>query len=353
MRSLQFPDYNAPLKAFDQDTPIPQGEQVLIRIDACGVCHSDVHLWEGYFDMGDGKKADLTSGRPLPFTLGHEIVGEVAAIGERVNTVSVGDKRVVYPWIGCGECTSCKADGEHLCAQPRALGVNLHGGFSDCVVVPNARYLFDYGGIRPELACTYACSGLTAYSALAKHTAATGPLLVIGAGGVGLAAIAIAQAVVDAEIIVADIDESKRDAAKAAGASHVIDPQETDARKQVIKLTNGGVLAAVDFVGSTTSAKFGLSALGKGGKLVIVGLFGGSLNVSVPLFPLKTITVAGSYVGNLREMEELMGLVRAGQVKSIPVESRPLDQAHHTLVELRDGKIVGRVVLRPEFSTCV
>lgn len=349
MKSLQFADYNAPLRAFEKDTPTPQGHEVLMKIRACGVCHSDVHLWEGFFDMGDGKKADLTRDRQLPFTLGHEIVGEVAAIGAKADGISIGDKRVIYPWIGCGTCAICNTGAEHLCNQPRALGINVDGGYSDRVLIPNTRYLFDYGEAPAELACTYACSGLTAYGALAKikQVANGHTLLLIGAGGVGLAGLAIAQAVLDAEIIVADIDEAKRAAATTAGAHHVVDPSAKDARKQVVKLTNGGVAAAVDFVGSTSSAKFGVSVLGRGGSLVIVGLFGGSLSVSVPLFPLKTLSITGSYVGGLNQMEELMALVRAGKVRPIPVEVRSLDEAHQTLERLRDGQIIGRVVLQP------
>ncbi|MDH3689178.1 MAG: alcohol dehydrogenase [Gammaproteobacteria bacterium] len=349
MKSIQFSDYSAPLLSSAKDTPAPQGKEVLIKIDACGVCHSDVHLWEGFFDMGDGKKADLSAGRSLPFTLGHEIVGEVVAIGEGVKDASIGDRRVVFPWMGCGSCSICTAGDEHLCNQPQALGINVDGGYSEYVMVPHPRYLFDYGDIQPTLACTYACSGLTAYSALAKvkQAADRRSLLIIGAGGVGLAALAIAQCLVDAEIIVADIDQTKRETAKAAGADHVVDPRDREARKQIAKLTDGGTSAAVDFVGSADSSKFGVAVLGKGATLVIVGLFGGSLNISVPLFPLKTITVMGSYVGSLSEMRELMALARAGKVTPIPVEPRPLDQANAALEELRQGNIVGRVVLRP------
>ena len=351
MKSYQFDEYGQPLKLFETETPAPQDEEVLVRIDACGVCHSDIHLWEGYFDMGGGKKLDLAQGRPLPFSLGHEIVGEVVAVGDKAGGTKVGDKGVVYPWIGCGDCPVCAAGQEHVCNRPRALGVNAQGGYSDHVLIPNGRYLYGYGDVPASLACTYACSGLTAYSALMKtKSRATGRnLLIIGAGGVGMAGLALAQAVLDTEIIVADIDEAKLEAAKQAGAAHVINTKDADAVKQVMKLTGGGAAAAIDFVGSGPSAGFGVGAIGKGGKLVIVGLFGGALPMSLPMFPLKAMAIEGSYVGSPQEMQELMALVRDGKVKPIPVEARALEQAQQTIDDLREGRIVGRVVLEPAF----
>lgn len=351
MRSYQFDAYSAPLKEFTKETPTPEGKEVLVRIDACGVCHSDLHIHEGFFDMGGGNKADLSRGRELPFTLGHEIVGEVVAMGPDVKGVSIGDKRIVYPWIGCGECPTCDADEDHLCARPRALGVQLDGGFSDHVMVPNGeKFLFDYGDINTGLAGTYACSGITAYGALMKvkeQAERNGYVGIIGAGGVGLAGLMIAKAAFDCEIIVFDIDPTKLEAAKAAGADHVFDSTDPATRKEIIKLTGGGLRGAVDFVGSDKSTGFGISVMGPSGKLAIVGLFGGAITIPVPSFPLKNLTICGSYVGSPTEMGDLMDLAKAGKVPALPVAERPLDQAQQTLDDLRDGKIVGRCVLVP------
>ena len=126
MRSYQFSEYGHDLQPTEKETPTPRGDEVLLRVEACGVCHSDVHVWEGHFDMGGGRKLDISGGRALPFTLGHEIGGEVVAIGSTATGVTVGAKRVVFPWIGCGECPVCRADNEHLCARPRALGTRRH-----------------------------------------------------------------------------------------------------------------------------------------------------------------------------------------------------------------------------------
>ncbi len=344
MKSYQFEEYGAPLVENAGDAPKPVGDEVLMDVTACGV----FHIWEGHFDLGGGKKLDIRGGRELPFTLGHEIVGTVKAVGDNVTDVKVGDKRVVYPWIGCGQCAICASGEEQLCSRPRQLGVDVAGGYSDTLLVPHARYLLDYGALPKELACTYTCSGLTAYSALqkAKSRADGGKLLVLGAGGVGLAAMAIARSVTDAEIYVADIDPAKREAGIKAGAVGAIDPSDPAAFKTFMGMTGGGVNATIDFVGAESSAAFGVKVLAKGGKLVIVGLFGGSFTLPLPMFPIKAISVQGSYVGNLREMRELMDLAKSGKLNELAITPRPMTEAYNTLEDLRAGKIVGRVVLQ-------
>ncbi|MBT3787710.1 MAG: alcohol dehydrogenase catalytic domain-containing protein [Alphaproteobacteria bacterium] len=350
MKSYRFKDYTQPLELMVDDDPQPVGAEVVVRISGCGVCHSDLHIWDGHFDMGGGNKADITHGRKLPFTLGHEIVGVVVAMGPEATGCSIGQKSVVYPWIGCGDCEVCAAGNEHFCAKGRQLGVQVDGGYSDHVKIPHSRYLFPFGNADPALASTYACSGLTAFSALnkVKAKAEGGSVLIIGAGGVGMAGVMMAQAMMDTTIIVADIDEEKLAKAKEYGAHHLVDSTDPDARKQVMALSGGGIKAVVDFVGSDKSVGFGMSVLAAQGCLVIVGLFGGALSVSTALFPLKGITVMGSLVGSLQEMADLMELVRAGKVKPLPYTSRPLEEADRSLRDLRDGKIIGRVVLQAQ-----
>ncbi len=349
MKSFQITEYGAALGEADAANLVPTDGEVLVRVAGCGVCHSDVHIWHGHFDMGDGRKIDMSRSHQLPFTLGHEIAGEVEALGSGASGCAVGERVVVYPWIGCGECPTCASGEEQFCAKPRNLGVHRDGGYATHVLVPDARYLLPVGDLPIDLAATYACSGLTAYGALkkVKDKAEARHLMIIGAGGVGLAALMIAPAMMQSEIIVVDIDPAKRHAALAAGAAHAIDPAAEDARKQVVKLTGGGPLAVVDFVGSDKSVTFGFNALGVTGTLVVVGLFGGAAEFSVPLFPLKGVSVVGSYVGSPKEMAELMALVGGGAVKPLPVATRPLDQAGQTLEDLEAGRIVGRVVLTP------
>ncbi len=349
MRSYKLEAYGAPLVGADEPTPQPTGDQVLVRVSACGVCHSDVHLWQGFFDLGDGKKSDLSKIHSLPHTLGHEVVGVVEALGARATGVDVGESVVVYPWIGCGHCAQCIAGVEQFCSRPKNLGVHVDGGFADHLLVPHYKYLHPHAGVPGPLAATYACSGLTAYSALGKVMArcAGRTLLIIGAGGVGLAALAIAPALDACEIIVADIDTEKLEAARALGAHQVLDCSEPDARKELVKLTGGGVPAAVDFVGSETSTAFGLGALAANGMLVVVGLFGGALRTAIPVFPLKGLSLVGSYVGSPAEMEQLMGKARRAELRPLPVATRPLDQAHAALEDLNAGRVVGRSVLTP------
>ena len=159
MLSYQVQEFGKPLAQVLRDTPQPQGSQVVVRVGACGVCHSDVHLHDGYFDLGGGNKLDMTRTVQPPRTLGHEIAGTVVAVGPDVDVtkgVKVGDRRVVFPWIGCGQCGLCAAGKEHLCSAATALGIHLDGGFADHVLVPDAKYLLDYGALAEDQACTYA-----------------------------------------------------------------------------------------------------------------------------------------------------------------------------------------------------
>jgi len=350
MRSYQIVEFGAPLEERVRETPEPEGAEVLVRITACGVCHSDIHLWEGGFDLGGGVRIDVTErGLVPPFTLGHEIVGEVAALGPRASGVAVGDRRLVFPWIGCGACGVCRAGDDNLCPSPRFLGTRRDGGYSDHVLVPDARYLLDCEGLAEEWACTLTCSGVTAYGALRK-VVPLGPddrLLIIGAGGLGLMGVRLAAAMTEAEVVVAEIDESKRAAALETGARRAIDPAADGAAAALVEATAGGVAAAIDFVGAPPSARFGFESLRRGGTLVIVGLYGGILPLSLPLMPFRALTIVGSYVGTLTEMKELLALVRRRRIAPIPVATRPLDEATSALEDLRAGRVVGRTVLRP------
>ena len=264
MRSYRLEQFGTPLVEQHSETPLPQGREVLLHVGSCGVCHSDVHLADGYFDIGGGNRIDLTRSVAPPRTLGHEIAGTVVAVGPEVDGVAIGDARVVYPWIGCGLCALCLAGDEHLCNAPRALGVTRDGGFADHVLVPDAKYLFEYAPLSEEQACTYACSGLTAFSAL-KKVASIGAderLLIIGAGGVGLSGIRMAKALGFAPPIVAEVDRTKWDIAREAGAGEVIDPNADGASRALMKATGGGVAAAIDFVGAGETFAFGFIELG-------------------------------------------------------------------------------------------
>jgi len=347
MTSYQVEAFGRPLSQVLRDIPTPEGTEVVVRVGSCGVCHSDVHLHDGYFDLGNEVKLDMTRTVKPPRTLGHEIAGTVVAVGPDAVGVKVGDKRVVFPWIGCGECSLCAAGYEHLCNSPRALGIHRDGGFATHTVVPHARYLLDYGSLAEEQACTYACSGLTAYSALRKvgTVGPKDPLLIIGAGGVGLSGIRLAKQMFGVAPIVVELDKAKWDVAREAGAGELIDPSAEGALKALLKAT-GGVAAAIDFVGAAATFNFGFGALRKAGKLVCVGLFGGSTPIVPAMVSMKAVSVTGSYVGSLQEMEELMSIARSGTLPDLPLGTQPLSSATQALEDLRAGRIRGRTILK-------
>jgi D-arabinose 1-dehydrogenase-like Zn-dependent alcohol dehydrogenase len=337
--------YGAPLCETIVEAPRPQGSEVLVRIHRCGVCHSDLHMQDGYFTLGDGKQLDVRAGRTLPFTLGHEIAGVVESVGPDAEA-KVGAAVAVYPWIGCGQCPACRVGDENICVKPRHLGITVDGGYATHVLVPHARYLIDYAPLPASYAGALMCSGLTAYAALKRlaSRASRAPLLLVGAGGVGLMGLALTRAMYGTAPFVADIDANKRAAALAAGAAQAFDPADPDARKAVLK-ASGGIYAAVDFAGSDKSLNFATSVLAKGGKVVVTGLIGGGYATAVAMFPLKAMTIEGTQTGTLQEARELIDLVRAKNIAAPPIAERPLDQASQTLDDLRAGRIVGRVVL--------
>ena len=342
MISYQTATPGAPLVEVITDTPVPGGTEVLLKTVACGVCHSDIHLHDGVFELGGGKQLEV--GRQ-GLVLGHEIFAEVVAFGPEAEGVEIGDRRVVYPWIGCGECAACKRGDEHLCTPGRALGIVVNGGFADHVLVPHSRYLFDKGDVNESLAATYACSGLTAYSALKKvgELHASDELVIIGAGGVGMMAIQVARAQ-GLDPVVVDIAEEKLAAARDLGVTRTFDSSDPGSAKAIKKAT-GGAYAAIDFVGAESSVNFGLSCLRKGGMLIIVGLYGGSLTMPLPFIPMNARIIQGSYVGTLQDMKELMELVRAGKIAPIDIVERPLAEASDALADLKAGKVRGRQVL--------
>jgi D-arabinose 1-dehydrogenase-like Zn-dependent alcohol dehydrogenase len=354
MKSFQVTEFNAPLKEVDAPTPQPSGTQVLLKVRAAGVCHSDLHIWEGGYDLGHGRQRLSLKDRgvSLPRTMGHETVGEVLAFGPDAKAVTgglkVGDVALVYPWLGCGKCETCLGGDENMCiVKPNALGVYCDGGYADHMTVPHPKYLINLNGLDPVTAAPYACSGVTTYSAIRKiesvmHT----PIVIFGAGGLGLMALSLLKAMGGKGAIVVDIDARKREAAEKAGALATVDGGAPDALEQLAKKAGGPIRAVIDLVGNAKTTQLGFDCLTKGGKLVLVGLFGGA-PWALPLIPMKAITIQGSYVGNLRETQELLDLVRAKKIAPIPVTPMPLAKANEALADLQKGRLVGRAILTP------
>jgi D-arabinose 1-dehydrogenase-like Zn-dependent alcohol dehydrogenase len=344
MISYQVIEHGRPLQKVLASTPEPKGSEVLVRVTRAGVCHSDLHIWEGYFDLGGGKRFYVKErGCVPPFTLGHEPLGVVEALGPRAKGVKVGQKRLVYPWIGCGKCAVCKAGQENLCVSgTRYLGVNRAGAYATHVLVPDAKYLIDIGGIDDSFAATLSCSALTAYSAAGKLPP-MGPrdeVAVLGCGGLGLIAISVLREKGVKAIVACDVDEAKLAAAAKLGAKRGVNTRAPDAARQL-----QGIAGALDFVGAPATAALGIAALRKGGRYVICGLYGGELVHPLPPIAQRAIGIIGSYVGNLQELKDVVALAKKKRLKPLPVETRPAAQASAALEDLKAGRIVGRVVL--------
>jgi D-arabinose 1-dehydrogenase-like Zn-dependent alcohol dehydrogenase len=343
--------HNAPLERMECPTPEPKGAEVLIRMTAAGVCHSDIHIWEGVYDLGGGNRMTLKDrGVTLPLTMGHEISGEVVKVGPDAKAIEPGANCVVYPWLGCGECATCRRGEENLCAvKARSMGVFMPGGYAEYVLVPHERYCIDLGRLDPAEAAPLACSGVTTYSALKKFGAKIKdePVVIMGAGGLGHMALSVLQAIAGKGAIVVDIDAGKRQAAMAAGALAAIDGAAPDAAQQISKATGGGATSVLDLVGSTATLGLGVASLRKGGEVVVVGLYGGELKLPIVYLPLRGMGLRGSYVGSLPELKELVGLAQKGTLKPIKVTRQKLSQASAALGALKAGEVVGRIVLVP------
>jgi alcohol dehydrogenase, propanol-preferring len=353
MRAWVVVENGAPLKEIELPTPEPKGTEVLIAVTHCGVCHSDLHIWEGYYDLGGGKKMSLRDrGVVLPLAMGHEIVGRIVKLGPEARGVRPGDLRIVFPWVGCGTCEKCLAEEDNMCLTPRSLGVYQNGGYGTHVIVPHPRHLIDPGTLDPAVAATYACSGITVYSAIRKvmplppHEA----VVVVGAGGLGMNALAVLIALKHRNIVVVDVSQEKREAALKTGATKVVDGagESADVTKRIIEAAGGPVLAVIDLVNGTATARFAFEALRKGGRLIQVGLFGGELSLPLPLMAIRALTVQGSYVGNPKELRELVKLAQDGSLPALPVATVAQKQAYEALMRLRDGKVTGRLVLRAD-----
>ncbi|HEY7368229.1 MAG TPA: alcohol dehydrogenase [Nitrosopumilaceae archaeon] len=358
MKAARIVEPNKPLIVSELELAEPKENQVIVNVKAVGVCHSDLHLWEGGYDLGEGSFMKVTDrGVKYPVTPGHEIAGTIAKMGSSVKGFSQGDNVLIYPWIGEGSCPACKAGNENLCDAPKSLGVFQDGGYAEQILVPHFKYLAKVSGIDLEAAASLACSGLTAYTAVKKANMNSPEyLVIIGAGGLGLMGIQIAKAITKAKVICVDLDDKKLDTAKKMGADFVINSNiigsvttgSGNAAQKIISICNNkGADSVIDFVNAPQTAKTGLAILRKRGNLVLVGLFGGSVDLQLVTIPLKEITIQGAYTGNYNDMVELLELAKKGTIKQVISERYTLDQATDALEKLKQRKIIGRAVINP------
>jgi propanol-preferring alcohol dehydrogenase len=336
MKSYRLTQYGGPLECHEIAPSVPQGTEVVLAVQAAGVCHTDIHVCDGGYDLGGGKFLKMSDrGAKLPHTPGHETVGTLISAGPDAAGVTLEKSYLVYPWIGCGTCAACEAGREH------------DGGYSTHIVVPHPRYLLDIGSMDPAQAAPLACAGLTAYSAVKKlgSLIQTSPILIIGGGGLGLMCLSILKALGAKGAVVADLDSAKRDAAIEAGALGAVDPRAANCVAQVSSLASGPPLAVIDLVGAPDTVQLAVNVVAKGGTCIVIGLVGGEFTFSIPLLPLRSITLMGSFVGSRAELEELIELAKSGKLPRIPIDRRPLENANELLEDLKRGQIIGRGVL--------
>lgn len=351
MKSAKIIEVNQPLQIEETKTPKPKGSQVLVKVRSSGVCHSDIHLWEGGYEGPQGQFLKTTDrGVKYPLTPGHEIAGVVDSLGEQTEGFAKNEKVLVYPWIGEGLCPACRTGEENLCDKPRSLGIYNDGGYAEYVLVPSYKYLIKLGDeIDTDTSAPLSCSALTAYGAVKNgNLTPNDNVVIVGTGGLGLMAIQLAKAITGSRIIALDRDDKKLKAAKENGADDIINSQKEDAVKAVMELTGRmGADAVIDFVNASSTVESDLNFLRRRAKLVLVGLFGGELKLNLITMPTRSYKLIGSYTGSMNDLIELVSLAKRGIIKPIISNRFKLDEATKALKMLRDGKILGRGVINP------
>ena len=351
MKSAKIIEINQPLQIQENKTPKPKGSQVVVKVQSSGVCHSDIHLWEGGYEGPQGQFLKTTDrGVKYPLTPGHEIAGIIDGLGEQTEGFAKNEKVLVYPWIGEGLCPACRTGEENLCDKPRSLGIYNDGGYAEYVLVPSYKYLVKLGDeIDTDTSAPLSCSALTAYGAVKNgNLTPNDNVVIVGTGGLGLMAIQLAKAITGSRIIALDRDDNKLKAAKENGADDIINSQKEDAVKAVMELTGRmGADAVIDFVNASSTVETDLNFLRRRAKLVLVGLFGGELKLNLIAMPTRSYKLIGSYTGSMNDLIELVSLAKRGIIKPIISNKFKLDEATKALKMLRDGKILGRGVINP------
>ncbi len=353
MRSAKIIEFNKPLKIEEGETPKPSGSEVLLRVQSTGVCHSDIHLWQGGYDGPGGQFLKTTDrGVKYPLTPGHEIAGVIDTLGEQAEGFTKNEKVIVFPWIGDGLCPACKVGEENLCDKPRSLGIYKDGGYADYVLVPSYKYLIKLGDEMSEdtdSSAPLSCSALTAYGAVKNsNLTPNDTVVIVGVGGLGLMGIQLTKAITGARVIAMDLDDNKLKAAKENGADEIINSKKEDSVKAVMELTDRlGADTVIDFVNSSKTVETDMNFLRRRAKLVLVGLFGGELKLNLVSMPTRAYKLIGSYTGSLNDLTNLVSLAKRGIIKPVISNRFKLDQATEALTMLKDGKILGRGVINP------
>jgi propanol-preferring alcohol dehydrogenase len=340
-------EWDSPYEKIQQPIPEPKGTEVLIQVTHCGLCHSDLHFNQGYYDMGGGKRFYNKDRVKLPIAGGHEILGKVTKLGSDAKDLEMGSSQIVYPWLGCTNCARCKQERDNLCSAGRSLGIMQNGGLAEYIIVPHPKYLVDPGNVDPSIACTFGCAGITTMSAVDKimPLPPNDPVVLIGAGGLGLAAITILKAYGHRNIISVDIGDDKLAAAKAAGASEVVNSSDENPGGAITKAVGGPVLSVIDFVNNSKTAAMINGLVGKGAIWVQVGIMGGSVELSLVSNIFKGLTIYSNITGTVQTLQEITRLAKEGKLPPLAVTKMPFDSVNEAAKLLEEGKVTGRLVL--------
>jgi propanol-preferring alcohol dehydrogenase len=338
MKAAILHDFKQPLLIEEVERPRPEENEVLIQVEACGACHSDVHV-------ADGDWTQLAGIVKKPLILGHEIAGHVVEKGGAVDDLQIGD-RVGVPWIhwSCGECEFCREGNENLCSRQKITGVTVDGGYAEFVKAPATHALKIPDGISALEAAPLFCAGLTVYRALKSASIVAGQrLAVFGVGGLGHLAVQFGRAL-GAEVIAIDISEEKLELARSLGAADTLNAATTDVVKQLRR--KGG--AHVSLVTSAAKAAYdtAFSGLRPTGTLLVVGLPAESICFPPILMAAREVRIHASTVGTRQDLREVLSMAAVGRVRC-QVVARPLAQANEVLDQLRKGQVSGRIVLTP------
>lgn len=336
MKAAVLREFKHPLSIEDVERPVPAADEVLIQVEACGACHSDLHVADGDWPqfVGIVKK---------PLILGHEIAGRVVERGVAVQQLQVGDN-VGVPWIhwSCGVCEFCCEGNENLCLRQKITGVTVDGGYAEFVKAPATHALKIPDNLSSLEAAPLFCAGLTVYRAL-KHAGPLGGrrLAIFGIGGLGHLAVQLAHSF-GAEVIAIDISDEKLEFAKSSGADRTLNAATTKVVKEL--RSKGGV--HVCLVSSAAKAAYdtAFACLRPTGTLLMVGLPAENLCFPPILMAAGEVRIQASAVGTRQELREVLAIAAAGQVRC-QVLARPLSEANQVLDELRRGQVGGRIVL--------
>ena len=343
MQALRMTEWESEPVLTEVPVPVPRGSEVLVKVGAAGLCRSDIHIMSSPAGVYPYK---------LPFTLGHETAGRVAALGPGASGVEVGDPVVVYSRWGCGSCWQCANGRDNACARtqrgPHGGGLGRDGGLAEYLLVPAARYLVAAPGLDPVPAAPLTDAALTSYHAVKLSLAQLRPgstALVLGVGGLGHMAIQILKAITPARIVAVDVRAGALELARAAGADATLPADGLTVEDVRAETGLDGATVVLDFVGNNATLALAAGSMAQGGDLTFVGRGGGELRVAPGLIPYES-TVRMPTWGTVPELAEVVALAAGGAIHS-EAEVYGLDDAVSAYGKLRQGEVLGRAVVVP------